>query len=48
MGKLDDDTLKCAICFDLCVRPITVGALASGTHPGRMLTIDISFGLAVH
>lgn len=23
MGKLDDDTLKCAICFDLCVRPIT-------------------------
>lgn len=21
---LDDDTLKCAICFDLCVRPITV------------------------
>lgn len=21
---LDDDTLKCAICFDLCVRPVTV------------------------
>jgi hypothetical protein len=21
---LDDDTLQCAICFDLCVRPITV------------------------
>lgn len=23
-SALDDDTLKCAICFDLCVRPVTV------------------------
>ena len=23
-SMLDDDTLQCAICFDLCVRPVTV------------------------
>ena len=24
-----DDTLKCAFCFDLCVRPVTVRATSS-------------------
>ena len=28
---LDDDTLKCAICFDLCVRPVTVRRMAGCT-----------------
>jgi hypothetical protein len=26
----DDDGLKCAICYDLCVRPVTVSLIVDG------------------
>lgn len=34
---LDDDTLKCAICFDLCVRPVTVRCLGATCARGAGL-----------
>lgn len=37
-GGLDDDTLKCAICFDLCVRPVTVSLTASVRAPAAAST----------
>ncbi len=37
---LDDDTLKCAICFDLCVRPVTVSLLCLAHSCRSMLCWD--------
>lgn len=34
-AALDDDTLKCTICHDLCVRPVTVRPLVSPAAQGR-------------
>jgi len=36
---LDDDTLKCAICFDLCVRPVTVSAARDSSSRAALLCV---------